>query len=157
MGIEQILTKYNIYLALASLLWAVLTLTSDRAVDTKPLVFMFYMYTFTTIFGFGFSDLNTIHVDSFDFKFWANLLCLSILGTTFSTSMYFIGVEKLGSREASSFVFLVPFISMFFAWMFLGEHITIVEIGGTALTIFAVIILNSKEVPLIGKYLQKKF
>ena len=62
---------------------------------------------------------------------------------TFATSVYFIGVEKLGTNEVSSFIFLVPFFAIIFSIIFLEEKVHITTIIGVILTIIAVKILNN--------------
>ncbi len=144
---SQVLTKHNLYFVLASCLWPILTIISSRATKVEPIVFIFYMYSVTTIlvalFFVDFSFIQTLHYDS---KFLFNILCISIAGTTFSTTIYFVGIEKLGTNEVSSFIFLVPFFAIGLSAMFLGEQIGSHVIIGTVLTITAVSILNNIKI-----------
>ncbi|MBP7769744.1 MAG: DMT family transporter [Aliarcobacter sp.] len=146
-SLEQILSKHNIYFLLASILWPIVTILSSKATKTSPLVFSFYMYVFMTVLVLiFFLEPTKIAYESFDWIFWANILCVSVISTTFATSIYFVGIEKLGTNEVSSFIFLVPFFAIIFSVIFLKEHINISIILGTILTLIAVKILNNIKI-----------
>jgi len=141
---EQIFSTQNMYFLGASILWPALTITSSKITNTSPMVFGFYMYIFSSItVSLFFVDFQAINYSSFDFTFWINILILSVISTTFATSVYFIGIEKLGTNEVSSFIFLVPFFAIIFSIIFLEEEVHITTIIGVILTLIAVKILNN--------------
>jgi len=141
---EQIFTIQNAYFLLASVLWPILTIVSSKAVGTSPMVFTFYMYIITTVMVLVFfMDIEQIPFSKFDSIFWLNILNLSVVSTTFATTIYFVGIEKLGTNEVSSFIFLVPFAAITLSAIFLKEDIGISIIIGTFLTIIAVMNLNN--------------
>lgn len=141
---EQIFSAQNGYFLLASLLWPILTIISSKSTDTSPMVFTFYLYVITTIMVLTFfMDIDEMPFSTFDTIFWINILSLSVVSTTFATTLYFIGIEKLGTNEVSSFIFLVPFAAISLSAIFLKEEIGISMIIGTFLTIIAVKNLNN--------------
>jgi len=141
---EDIFVKHNLYFLIASLLWPVLTIVSSKTTNTSPITFTLYLYLISTIFlGLFLVDIPKIDYGGFDNIFWLNILCLAVLATTFATTIYFIGVEKLGTNEVSSFIFLVPLFAVGFSALFLKEEITFNIIIGTALTLISVKILNN--------------
>ena len=140
---EQIMTVYNLYFILASLIWPLLTIVSSKSTKVSPMVFSFYMYVATMFLDLLLIDVRTLQTAHWDSTFWAHMIFLSLGATTFSTSVYFIGVEKLGSKEVSSFVFLVPFAAIGLSALFLGERISGWMIIGTIMTIIAVALLNN--------------
>ncbi|MFA7084772.1 MAG: DMT family transporter [Arcobacteraceae bacterium] len=143
-NIEQIFALENIYFFLAALLWSLITITSSKSTQTSPIVFSFYMYIISTILVLlFFLDVKTIAFETFDRLFWFNMFIISIVSTTFATTIYFIGIEKLGAKEVTSFIFLVPFFAIATSAIFLKEEITVSIIIGTALTIVALAILNN--------------
>lgn len=141
--ISEVMTKHNLYFVIATLLWPLLTIVSSKATKISPMVFIFYMYSFSTlivaVFFIDFSFLSELSTDT---VFIVNLLSISIVATTFATSVYFVGIEKLGTNEVSSFIFLVPFFAIGLSALFLGEKIGLHVILGTVMTIFAVSMLN---------------
>lgn len=141
---EQIFSIQNGYFLLASILWPILTIISSKSIGTSPVVFTFYLYIITTaIVLVFFMDIEDIPFSTFDSIFWLNILSLSVVSTTFATTLYFVGIEKLGASEVSSFIFLVPFAAITLSAIFLDEKIGISIIIGTFLTIIAVKNLNN--------------
>lgn len=147
---SQVLTQYNLYFVLASILWPILTIASSKATKVAPIVFIFYMYSVTTLLvALFFVDFSFIKTLNYEPKFLFNIICIAIAGTTFATTIYFIGIEKLGTNEVSSFIFLVPFFAIGLSAMFLGESIGLHVIMGTILTIIAVSMLNNIKFDII--------
>lgn len=143
-NVQQIFAPENIYFFLAALFWSLITITSSRSTEVSPIVFSFYMYVISTIMVmFFFMDITTIPFQTFDTLFWFNMFIIAIVSTGFATTIYFIGIEKLGAKEVTSFIFLVPFFAIVTSVIFLGETITVSIIIGTILTIIALAILNN--------------
>jgi drug/metabolite transporter (DMT)-like permease len=141
---DQIFSTQNMYFLGASILWPALTITSSKITKTSPMVFTLYMYIISTVLVSLFLvDFSAINYESFDSIFWINILILAVISTTFATSVYFIGIEKLGTNEVSSFIFLVPFFAIVFSIIFLKEEVHITTIIGVLLTLVAVKILNN--------------
>jgi len=151
LSMDDILVKHNGLFIIASLLWPILTLTSARATKVSPIIFSFYMYTFTAILSLPLVDGSTLQIANWDGIFWFNLISLSLISTTFATTVYFLGIETLGAREVSAFIFLVPFAAIGLSALFLGETISLWMIFGTLLTIIAVAILNHIKLPRLGR------
>lgn len=144
---EEIFSQKNIYFVLASILWPILTIVSSKATKISPMVFTFYMYVITTIMVMiFFVDVPNINYKEFDWIFWLNVLSISIISTTFATTLYFVGIEKLGTNEVSSFIFLVPLFAIILSVIFLKENISLSIIVGTILTLIAVKILNNIKI-----------
>ena len=144
-NLNEIFSKDNIYFLLAAFLWSILTIITSKATKINAFVFTFYTYIISsfTLFIF-FVDGNIFHkIVDFDFIFWFNMFIITILSTTFATSIYFIGASKLGAKEASSYIFLVAASALSFGAIFLGEEITFNVIIGTICTIIAIYILNN--------------
>ncbi len=143
--INEIFSKDNIYFLIASILWPILTIISSKASKTNALVFTFYVYVISTFVIYQFFIENTIFekIIDYDFIFWLNLFIITILSTTFATSIYFVGVTKLGAKEVTSFIFLVPTSALILGAIFLDEKISFTTIVGTICTIIAIYILNN--------------
>ncbi len=141
---EDIFVLHNLYFIFASILWPVLTILSSKSRNISPIVFTFYLYIVVVVlYVLFFVDISNIAYESFDSRFWLNIFVITIAGSTFANTIYFLGVEKLGASEVSSFIFLVPFSAIALSVIFLGEEIGINVIIGTVLTLFAVKILNN--------------
>ena len=142
--LERILVIHNLYFFLAAILWAVLTIISSKSTKISPIVFTFYMYIVTVALDWiFFVDVSAIPFETFDGIFWVNTLLISLAASTFSNTIYFLGIEKLGAAEVSSFVFLVPFSAIGLSAIFLNETVDLFIIVGTVLTLYAVKLLNN--------------
>ncbi|HFU75980.1 MAG TPA: DMT family transporter [Arcobacter sp.] len=144
---EDIFVIANLFFILAAFSWALLTLNNSRVKTVDPLVLTFYIYLFTTLFGYFITPFESGNIFEFDFVFWFNLILISIGSTTFATSFYFIAISKIGASKASSFIFLVPFNAIFLSYLFLDEPIYYTTIIGTILSIIAVSMLNNAKNP----------
>ena len=141
--LSEILVTYNLYFVLAAFFWALLTIISAKNRTLSPLVFTFYLYVTSVVLDLlFFIDLSAIDLTSLDDTFWLHIGLISLLSTTFANTVYFIGIEKLGAGEVSSFVFLVPFSAIGLSVLFLDEKISPWMIVGTVMTLLAVKILN---------------
>ncbi len=142
--VSQIFLPQNIYFIIAAFFWSLLTITNSKCDNISPVVFSFYVYIFSMmIVSVVFIDVTQIKYETFDWIFWLNLLSISIISTSFSTTIYFSGVEKLGTKQVSTFLFLVPPFTMISSIIFLDEKVSISIIIGTFLTITALAILNN--------------
>ena len=143
-SIEDIFTKHNLYFIVASIFWPILTIISSKATKVSPLIFSFYMYIIMVVLVLiFFVDIKQLDYQRYDSIFWINIISLGVFSTAFATTIYFIGVEKLGTNEVSSFIFLVPFSSITLSIVFLNEEVHFSIFIGTILTLFAVKILNN--------------
>lgn len=143
-SLKDVLVVQNLYFLLASFLWPIFTIISSKSKTISPLVFSFYLYMITiTLDGVFLVDFKSIVYESFDWIFWINLLGLSLVSSVYSNTIYFIGIEKLGAGNVSSFIFLVPFSAIVLSAIFLNENISISIIIGTIMTLYAVKILNN--------------
>lgn len=144
----EIFSKDNIYFLIASILWPILTIISSKATKTNAMVFTFYVYIISTfvIYTFFIEDTLFNTVLNFDYIFWLNMFVITILSTTFATSIYFVGITKLGTKEVTSFIFLVPASALILSAIFLDEKITYNTILGTICTIVAIYILNNLNI-----------
>ena len=145
---NEIFSKDNIYFLMASILWPLLTIVSAKDTKTNGLVFTFYVYVISTFVVYLFFVDNSVFekVANFDFKFWINMFMITILSTTFATSIYFIAIAKIGTKEATTFIFLVPASAMVSSAIYLGEKISFNTIIGTFCTIIAIYILNNLSI-----------
>ena len=142
---NDIFTSTNLFFMLCALTWGILTVINTKSHNIHPMVFSFYIYLISIIISFVFGDFTSGNIMEFDNKFWFNMLFISVISTTFATSVYFVGIKHIGTSQASAFVFSVPFFAIFLSYIFLDEPIFITTILGTILTIIAIYILNKKS------------
>lgn len=142
--LEHVLVLHNLYFLLAAILWPVVTILSSKSTAISPIVFTFYMYLVTVVVvALFFVDFSAMSFAQTDGIFWLNITCITIGATTFANTVYFLGIERLGAGEVSSFIFLVPFSAIGLSALFLGESISLSMIIGTLMSLYAVKLLNN--------------
>jgi len=145
-----LLESGNLFFLLAAFVWASLTVSSQHAQkDLSVWTYSFYINGFATVFQIPFAAPEGItgvfHLGPF---FWAQMTYLSLISTTFATTIYFYATDKLGPRRASSFTFLVPLCAIVMSWLILDEKPGISIIAGGIIAIIAVYIINYKTARL---------
>ncbi|CUU75686.1 DMT family transporter [Campylobacter hyointestinalis] len=141
---QSILAVQNLYYVSAAFLWAILTIISAKS-KISPIVFTFYLYVMSSFIDAALF-VKFDEIGSFDKIFWINMILISFGATVFANAIYFLGVEKLGAAEVSSFVFLVPFCAILLSFIFLSEDIKVSIVVGTVLTLWAVKLLNNIKI-----------
>ncbi len=137
----------NAYFLVAALLWALLTLSSQKACGMiSPILFSLVANAVATVIFFFLAIPNGIGGALKEGAlFWLNIFYLGVVSSAFATTVYFLASNRLSSRRASSFVFLVPISAVFLSWLFLGETPRLNTVAGGALAMGAVYIINSKR------------
>ena len=54
-------------------------------------------------------------------KFWSMIFVVAVLSTAIGTSIYYMGIAKLGATRASSYQLLVPAMALGSSYLILGE------------------------------------
>jgi len=134
--------KGVMFFILASFTWPFLTILSSKIKNENSLVFSFYMFLFTSFIMFFIFLKGKIILPDMDFKGYFNLFALSIYGTSFATAAYFLGSSVLGSKKASSYIFIVPFSAVLFSALFFNEKIDLFIVIGGIISLSAVYLLN---------------
>ena len=144
--IYQLFNSGNIYFVFGAVLWAIVTLLTQKAKsDMNVVTFSFWMYAISIVIAYPFAaEYSILSVFSFDWIFWINFLSLSIGSLAFATSIYFFAAMELGSQKASSFTFMVPAAAMIFAMIILGEKLELTTLIGGGMAISAVYLINRK-------------
>lgn len=150
---DIIFSKYNIYFIIASMLWAILTIITSKSTKINAFVFTTYTYLIaSSVLYFFYVDSSIFtKVLAFDNIFWFNMFIITLLSTTFATSIYFFGAAKYGAKEVSSFVFLVPASAIIIGSIFLDEKIEFSTIVGVFFAMIAIYILNNLSFPKFFK------
>ncbi len=144
----QMTANGNLYFLFASISWGIMSIISGKSHKAiATLTFSFWVYFISSLFCLLMNINNDILiVINFDFKFWLNLIVLSIGAQVFGTTVYFIATTKLGPSKASSFIFIVPITAPIFSMLFIGEKLGISTIIGGIMTMTAVYLINKEKI-----------
>lgn len=134
----------NLFFLLCAFSWAILSMNShSTGQKISPMVYSFYVFAIGALLDFVVAlRYDVIGALDNGGDFWLQILYLSVISTTFGTTVYFYASSRLGSRTASSFIFLVPVTALFGSWIFLGEIPGAYTFIGGGLAILSVFLLN---------------
>jgi len=142
---DEIFQGGNLYFLLAASVWALLSINGQYSGKSlSPLHFSLYVYGISTLINLVLSaGQDMFMVFSLPMHFWLNLFYLSVVSTTFGTTVYFFAASRYGSKIASSFIFIVPVSAVIGSIIFLGERPGPVILAGGLLALTAVYLINS--------------
>lgn len=141
---EQMLLSGNLLFLVASLVYALVTLTTNAATRTTSIVvYSFYVNVFGAaicipLIGGDFSRTPAAH----DYNYWFNIFYLGVVSNAFATTVYFFAVKQLGSARASSYIFIVPATALLIAALYLHEPVKATTMIGGLIALLAVTILR---------------
>lgn len=143
---HQLAQSGNLLFLVAAMIWGLLTITTQKAQEKMAaLQFSFYLYGFSALLGLFIAlPYNAFTVLAFDYRFWGHMIYLSVIVTTFGTTVYFFASGKLGAYKASAFTFLVPVSALGISWLLLNEQPKLSTITGGLLAMAAVYLISFK-------------
>ncbi|MDF1646111.1 MAG: DMT family transporter [Legionellaceae bacterium] len=89
-----------------------------------------------TLLAFAFMPFNPSHISLFN---WL-ILIISALSSGLFYAFFFIGSQRVDSIMASITTAVMPIATVIFAWIILGENLTLIECAGMGLVIFSIIV-----------------
>ena len=134
----------NLYFIMASLSWVTVTIVTSRSKDSISFIgYSFWSYVLAFFFCLPFSTVDQVlGVSDLGFIFWLNLIFLGVGAMSLGTSIYFYASLKLGPKNASAYIFIVPITALGFAVYILSEPLFISTIIGGFFGIAAVYLIN---------------
>lgn len=139
----------NLLLVGAALAYAVLTQFSAVA-QRQVSVFRYSFWTalLCTLFLAPFAwSHGPLAVEKLGADFWINTLYLALIAGTFGTTLYFEAARRVGAARGSAFAFLVPVSALVLAFLILGEQPAWTSVVGGALSVAAVMVIQSRGAP----------
>jgi drug/metabolite transporter (DMT)-like permease len=73
---------------------------------------------------------------------WGWLACLALVSTVGAVSLFFAGLDRVGPTAASILSTIEPVVTVLLAFLVFGEVLGAVQLGGGALVLAAVLVLN---------------
>lgn len=132
---------------LSALIWAVLTLISQKAhyhLDALHYSFLLSIAASVVMFVLALPyDLGVVFEQ--DARFWQGMLFLAVMGQTVASSIYFVASGRIGSSAASSYMFLVPLTALVSSYLILEEIPDTWLLSGGLLASVAVYVINKKR------------
>lgn len=141
---NRLFSLFNITYVLAALMWAALTVSSKYATEsTHPMIINFYSSALPfVIFLPSLFTMSAEPLFAAKWNFWLSMASVTLLSTTFATTIFYKGIKVLGITQGGIFVLLVPIGALLFAWLILGEIPKIHTIIGGAIALGAIYLIN---------------
>ncbi|WP_273211752.1 DMT family transporter [Helicobacter rodentium] len=140
---QELFGKFNTLFVFCALDWAVLTLIC-RNIGIHPVAINLYitffsLLLFSPIFIF---QPAMLEIFSFDARFWWMMFIVAVLSTAVGTSIYYMGVARVGAAQASSFNLLIPVTALLSSFVILGEIPSVLTLIGGSIAVFAAYLIN---------------
>jgi drug/metabolite transporter (DMT)-like permease len=142
--LDEIFKISNVYLLWAALCWALMSIATAYTKSIHPVVLSFYIYLVAAVLDWiVFFNPTSGSILIMDQTFWVSFLILTVISTTFATTVYFLGIQRLGSNKGSVFTFLVPFFAIGLSIILLNESLQVTTVIGVIMTITSLMMLNN--------------
>jgi drug/metabolite transporter (DMT)-like permease len=76
---------------------------------------------------------------------WGWLACLAVVSTVAAISLFFAGLRRVGPTTASILATVEPLVTVLLAFLVFAETLGPVQLGGGALVLAAVLVLNARR------------
>lgn len=121
-------------------------IASTRRIFFWALVFIFFIVIFGKNFSISYVDFSA-KVNAARFKDCLNILNILFLGwgaSAFCFTAWSKACKYLGTVKASIGIYMIPVVTVIFAFFILDEKITVMGLIGTALTIAGLLLSNKR-------------
>ncbi|MBN9672506.1 DMT family transporter [Roseibium aggregatum] len=81
---------------------------------------------------------------------WLNVVALGVVATAFAYLIYFRLLSEAGATNASLVTLIVPASALFFGWLILGEKLGPLQLGGFAVLLIGLVVLDGRVLRRIG-------
>jgi drug/metabolite transporter (DMT)-like permease len=145
LSLDGFLKGGNILFIMSSLFWAMTTIISQKGgKSVTPFEFSFFTALGGSLIFFFLCDKEMIYkAFELDYFFWGMMVYISFATSALASTIYFYAVKQLGSARASSFIFIVPLSAVALSGIFLHEEIALISLLGGALSLSAVMMINT--------------
>jgi drug/metabolite transporter (DMT)-like permease len=76
---------------------------------------------------------------------WVNAILLGVLCTGIAFVLYYRLISRIGGTRASTVTYLIPFFGVVWAWLLLGEPVTLTMVFAGALILAGVAVSQQRE------------
>lgn len=138
----------NMLVLMATIFWSIYTvLVKQFFKNTSIVKVAAYSMSIGAIIFILLSAKTIINTDftAFSMQAWLGAILSGILVFGISYTLWNIGVRLVGTTRTSIYANLPPFISILFAWLILGEKITIIQIVGGLFILYGLRYVNKKS------------
>ncbi|MBA7615319.1 hypothetical protein ES703_22597 [subsurface metagenome] len=134
----------DLMILIGNLFWAIHTVFSKPFLEKiSPLKWTSITLAAGTVFylPFAASEIVRIQWSEISFQAWAALIFSGLFAIAICYVIWYASVRRIGNSKTAIYGYLTPIFTILFAYLFIAERITLLQIGG-ALIIFAGVYLT---------------
>ena len=122
------------------------TLLVERGMHRyRPWTMLFYSMAFAALAWHIVYPPFHYLIAGFSWEQWGWILYIAVVGTIMPFGLYFVGINHIRSTRASITATLEPISAGFFAFLFLGETLELLQMAGGVLVIGAIVLLQVQQ------------
>ncbi|MFN4253706.1 MAG: DMT family transporter [Saprospiraceae bacterium] len=125
--------------------WSLGTVMAKRWNDTR-LPLMFNAGIQITAGGLGAVVLGLLFDPTWQIRHspegWASVAYLAVIGSALAFTLYTFALKHLSTTVSSLYTYINPVVAILLGWLLLGEHLSWMELGGMAVTMVGVYLVN---------------
>ena len=126
--------------------FAAYTLLGEKGMHRyTPWTVLFYAFFFATLSWHIFYPPFHYLRAGYSLGQWGWLLYISVMGTVLPFALFFMGINLIRSTRASITATLEPISAGLFAYFFLGEGLSPLQIAGGVMVVGAIVLLQLKQ------------
>lgn len=144
-NIDFIKDKGDLLILLSSFTWGIYSMVNKKiSLSYSPLMTILYLFIMMAIiiipFSLNKSSINAIiHLSSIG---WISILFLGLLCSGVSYVIWSYSLREMESAKVGAYLYLEPFVTVFSAWLFLRENITLLMMLSGIIIIAGVFLVN---------------
>ncbi|WP_228256661.1 DMT family transporter [Malaciobacter molluscorum] len=136
------------FFVISALCWAFMTILSKKSsAHVDPLLYTLIIFFITTIVNYIIAiPFHPFLIFNYDETFWLTILYVGLFSGTFSTTLFFVSIKKIGADKTATFMFIIPAVAILSSNLIYHEKILFSTILGCILSFLTVIIYNKRKV-----------
>ncbi|KAB2847126.1 MAG: DMT family transporter [Melioribacteraceae bacterium] len=140
--------KGDLMILTSAFTWSVYSLVGKKiTLNFPPIMTVLYLFIMMlliiTPFTINYENYNSVL--SLSLAGWASILFLGILCSGLSYVIWAEAMKEMPASKVGAFLYLEPFVTVFTAWIFLAEEITLLMMLSGLVIIGGVILVNKKS------------
>jgi len=147
MNINLVENIGDLLVLFSSFTWGVYSIINKKiSLNYSPLMTILYLFILMALIIIPF-NINQKAIDSviqLSTVGWISILFLGLLCSGVSYVIWAYSLREMESAKVGAYLYLEPFVTVFSAWLFLKEEITILMLFSGLLIILGVYIVNKE-------------
>lgn len=132
----------DLFMMAAVASWGLYSVAGRKAMQyTSPFMSTLWSGIFGMIIMLPF-NLPSFSIHQPDLSFWIAVMYVSVGATVLAMVFWNIGVQRVGGTKAGMFLNFNPIFTALFAFLLLGEQMTVVQMVGTGVVICGILLFS---------------